>query len=73
MPSTPGQETVCRMEDGGRWQSGNKRGDFHVLASIEPSIRDGGRDQEDLTTSSNAPAAPISMAHLEQFTEGDWV
>ena len=61
------------MDDGGRWHSGNKRGDFHVVANIEPSICDGGCDQEDLTTSSSAPAAPTSMAHLEQFTDGDWV
>ncbi len=61
------------MEDGARWHAGNNREDFHVVAGIEPSIRHGGCDQEDLTTSSSAPAAPVSMAHLEQFTDGEWV
>jgi len=73
MPSTPGSETVCHMDHGGRWHSGNKSTEFHVSANIEPSIQDDGCDQEDLTKNSNAPAAPSTMAHLEQFTDGDWV
>jgi RNA polymerase sigma-70 factor, ECF subfamily len=61
------------MDHGGRWHSGNKSTEFHVSANIEPSIQDDGCDQEDLTKNSNAPAAPSTMAHLEQFTDGDWV
>ncbi len=59
------------MEDGGRWHSGNNRKEFHVSANIEPSIHDHGCDQEDLTTTTKT--APASMAHLEQYTDGDWV
>jgi RNA polymerase sigma-70 factor (ECF subfamily) len=65
-----------RMDDGGRWRSGNNGDDFHVAANIEPSIRDGGCDgidQEDLTTTTKTPTAPVTMAHLEQYTDGDWV
>ncbi len=69
------------MDDGGRWHSGNKDGDFYVFADIEPSIRDDGCTQEDVTStqvstamnSSIAHPAPASMAHLEQFTNGQWV
>jgi RNA polymerase sigma-70 factor (ECF subfamily) len=61
------------MDDGQRRHPRNNREDFHVVAGIEPSIRDGGCDQEDPTTSSIAPAAPVSMAHLEQYTDGEWV
>ena len=59
------------MEDGGRWRYGNKHVDKRVAVDIEPSIRDGGCDQEDPTTTTTI--APVSMAHLDQFTEGDWV
>jgi RNA polymerase sigma-70 factor, ECF subfamily len=59
------------MDHGGRWHSGNKSTEFHVSANIGPSIQDDGCDQEDLTTTTKI--APSSMAHLEQFTEGDWV
>jgi RNA polymerase sigma-70 factor (ECF subfamily) len=61
------------MDDGARWHARNNREDFHVVAGIEPSMQDDGCDQEDMTTSSSAPAAPVSMAHLEQFTDGEWV
>jgi len=63
------------MEDGGRRRYGNKHVDKRVAVDIEPSVRDGGSDQEDLTNiaTQSAPAAPISMAHLEQFTNGEWV
>ena len=62
------------MEDGGRWRYGNKHIDKRVAVDIEPSMRDGGCDQEDLTTiAQNAPAAPVSMAHREQYTDGEWV
>jgi len=74
MPASPGSETVSRMEDGGRWRYGNKDVDKRVAVDIEPSMRDGGCDQEDLTTiAQNAPAAPVSMAHREQYTDGEWV
>ncbi|MCT7656950.1 RNA polymerase sigma factor SigE [Mycobacterium deserti] len=64
------------MDDGARWHSRNNHADFHVSADIEPSIRHDGCHQEDLTTTSSAPAAPTapaSMAHLEQYTDGEWV
>jgi RNA polymerase sigma-70 factor (ECF subfamily) len=61
------------MDDGARWHARNNGEDFHVVAGIEPSVQDDGCDQEDMTTSSSAPAAPVSMAHLEQFTDGEWV
>ena len=61
------------MDDGGRWDAGNKRKDLHVAANIEPSIHDDGCDQEDLTTNSNALRLPVTMAHLEQYTDGEWV
>jgi RNA polymerase sigma-70 factor (ECF subfamily) len=62
------------MDDAGRWHSGNNRADIQVGPYIEPSIRDGGCDQEDLTTTT-APlqTAPTSMAHLEQYTDAEWV
>jgi RNA polymerase sigma-70 factor, ECF subfamily len=58
------------MEDGGRWRYGNKHVDKRVAVDIEPSIRDGGCDQEDPTTTTKI--APVSMAHFEQY-DGDWV
>ncbi|MDT7730253.1 MAG: polymerase sigma-70 factor, subfamily, partial [Mycobacterium sp.] len=62
------------MEHGGRWLYGNKHVDKRVVVDIGPSTVSDGCDQEDLTTTtSNAPAAPVSMAHLEQYTEGHWV
>jgi RNA polymerase sigma-70 factor (ECF subfamily) len=64
------------MEHGGRWRYGNTSVDKSVAVDIEPSMRDDGRNQEDLTTISNAPvapAAPVSMAHLPQYTDGEWV
>lgn len=59
------------MDDGGRWDAGNKRREFHVAANIEPSIHGDGCDQEDLTTTTKT--APSTMAHLEQYTDGEWV
>src|SRR5215208_7954946 len=74
MPTSPGSETVSPMEDGGRWRYGNKHDVRRVAVGIEPSVSDDGCDQEDLTTTTvNAPAAPVSMAHLEQYTDGTWV
>ena len=53
----------------------------HRVVDIEPSVTDdrGTHDLEDPTTTTQtgpaaAPvAAPVSMAHLEQFTDGEWV
>ncbi len=59
------------MEDGGRWHSGNTDLDLHVAVNSEPPLPVGGCDQEDLTTI-KAPTAPVSMAHLEQFTDNEW-
>src|SRR5829696_6404083 len=75
MPTTPRSESVSRMEHGGPWRYGNKHVDKRVAVDIEPSMHDGGSDQEDATTTTtqSAPAAPISMAHLEQYADGDWV
>jgi len=74
MPTTPRSETVSPMEHGGRWRYGNKHLEKGVAVSIESSIYDDGCDQEDPTTTTKlAPVAPVSMAHLEQYTDGDWV
>ena len=74
MPTTPRSETVSRMEDGGRWRYGNKNMDKCVAVDIEPSISNGGCEQEDPTTTTKlAPVAPVSMAQLEQYTDGEWV
>src|SRR5215216_1653418 len=75
MPTTPGSESVSRMEHGGRWRYGNKHVDKRVAVDIEPSMHDGGSDQqEDLTTTTTTSVpAPASMAHLEQYTDGTWV
>nr|WP_090346184.1 RNA polymerase sigma factor SigE [Mycolicibacterium malmesburyense] len=63
------------MENGGRWhpggQPGNTSADLRVVSIIEPPLRDGGCDQEDLTTT--IKMAPTSMSHLEQFVDGQWV
>ena len=74
---------ICQPHPGRRryvaWNTadagyGNKHVEIDVAVSIEPSIRDGGCDQEDPTTTTPlAPVAPVSMAHLEQYTDGDWV
>ncbi|MGV0645557.1 RNA polymerase sigma factor SigE [Mycolicibacterium sp. XJ2546] len=65
------------MDDGTRWHSGNTRRNLDVSADIEPSIRDDGCDQEEVTIISSAPSAPVSMTHfethLEQYTDGTWV
>lgn len=64
------------MEHARRWHSrdelGNTYADLHVGASTEPPSRDGGCDQEDLTTT--IKMAPVSMSHLEQqLGDGEWV
>ncbi|KUI33744.1 hypothetical protein AU197_20830 [Mycobacterium sp. IS-1590] len=63
------------MENGGRWhpggQPGNTCADLRVAGSSEPPHRDGGCDQEDLTTT--IKMAPTSMSHLEQVMDTEWV
>nr|WP_090275858.1 RNA polymerase sigma factor SigE [Mycolicibacterium komanii]CRL68989.1 sigma-70 family RNA polymerase sigma factor [Mycolicibacterium komanii] len=63
------------MENGGRWHPGDRAGntyaDLRVAGSSEPPLFDGGCDQEDVTTT--IKMAPTSMAHLEQFSDGQWV
>jgi RNA polymerase sigma-70 factor (ECF subfamily) len=62
------------MEYGGRWRYGNKHELRRVAVDTEPSMSDDGRDQEDLTTTTTTSApAPVSMAHLEQYTDAAWV
>jgi RNA polymerase sigma-70 factor (ECF subfamily) len=66
------------MDDGARWHGRNSGDDFYVFASVEPSMTDGGcdervDDQEDPTTTKMAAPAPVSMSHLEQYTDGQWV
>lgn len=63
------------MENGGRWHpgdlAGNTYADLRVAGNSEPPLIDGGCDQEDVTTT--IKMAPTSMAHLEQFSDGQWV
>jgi RNA polymerase sigma-70 factor (ECF subfamily) len=66
------------MEDGGRWRDGNNDLHIRVAARIEPSMDGDGCEQEDPTTTKlTAEAldmpAPVSMSHLEQYADGDWV
>ncbi|HEX3546479.1 MAG TPA: RNA polymerase sigma factor SigE [Mycobacterium sp.] len=66
------------MEDGGRWRDGNNDLHIRVGARIEPSMDGDGCEQEDPTTTKlTAEAldmpAPVSMSHLEQYADGDWV
>jgi RNA polymerase sigma-70 factor (ECF subfamily) len=71
------------MEHGG-WRLGRNKGvDPRVAASVElGAFSDGSditSDMEDPTTTTTAAAAaapvssPVSMAHLEQFSDSDWV
>ncbi|MGV0849551.1 RNA polymerase sigma factor SigE [Mycolicibacterium phlei] len=59
------------MNEAVRWNSGNTDGGPRVAGGSEAPLRDGGCDQEDLTTITTT--APTTMAHLEQFTDSDWV
>ena len=63
------------MQNGELWlpgdEPGNTEAHFHVAAGDEPPRRDGGCDQEDLTTT--IKMAPSSMSHLKQLADGDWV
>ncbi|WP_326545719.1 RNA polymerase sigma factor SigE [Mycolicibacterium sp. ND9-15] len=63
------------MENGELWLPGDEPGNtearFRVAAGDEPPRRDGGCDQEDLTTT--IKMAPSSMSHLKQLADGDWV
>jgi len=58
------------MELGGRW-SGNSAGHSHVAGKDGLPRQGGNFDQEDPTSSTLM--APTSMAHLEQYSDSDWV
>src|SRR5829696_383596 len=75
MPATPRSGTVSRMEHGGRWRSGNNHVDPRVAAGVALPISGERRDLEDpTTTTTTAPhLAPVSMSHLERYTDGKWV
>ncbi len=59
------------MERGERWSSGNNHVDSRVAGDVKLPTSIGSRDQEDLTTTTTM--APVSMAHLEQYADTDWV
>jgi RNA polymerase sigma-70 factor, ECF subfamily len=63
------------MEHGGRWRSGNNHVDRHVAANVALPISGERCDLEDpTTTTTTAPhLAPVSMSHLERYTDGEWV
>ena len=63
------------MEHGGRWRSGNKHVDRRVAADVAFSISGERCDLEDPTTTTTTATHlnPVSMSHLEQFTDGEWV
>ena len=70
----PDRRRYLAWNDGGRWRSGNKHGDIRVAATIEPSMRDGGRDQEDLTTIAQRPTPHRCPWRTSSSTrDGDWV
>ena len=64
-----------RMEHGGRWRSGNNHVDRRVAADVAFPISGERCDLEDpTTTTTTAPhLTPVSMSHLEQYTDGEWV
>ena len=59
------------MERGERWSSGNNHVDRRVAGDVKLPTSIGSPDQEDLTTTTTM--APVSMAHLEQYADTDWV
>lgn len=69
------------MEHGRRLRFGNRNTADRVAHDDQPTtVTDAGHDSagldlEDLTTTTTAAAqaAPVSMAHLEQFSDSDWV
>src|SRR6478752_4466187 len=83
MPGTPRSETVLPMEHGESLRSRNTNGLGHV--SIDnaqtPTKTACHLDSEDPTIANAAAsgsagstvASPVSMPHLEQYTDGDWV
>ncbi|MFN3004236.1 RNA polymerase sigma factor SigE [Mycolicibacterium wolinskyi] len=63
------------MEHGGRRRTAQRDRNNELVSRVERSEI---CEQEDLATIASqqittAQPAPVSMAHLEQFTEGDWV
>jgi RNA polymerase sigma-70 factor (ECF subfamily) len=62
------------MEHGGRWRSGNNHVDRRVAGDVALPISGERCDLEDpTTTSTTAQFAPVSMSHLERYTDGEWV
>ncbi len=60
------------MEYGGSWLAGNNHVDGYVAAGEESSTR-GGHFQEDPTSITVAPMAPVTMSHPGPQPEADWV
>ena len=63
------------MEHGGRWRSGNNHVELRVTADVALPINGERCDLEDpTTTTTTAPhLTPVSMSHLERYTDGEWV
>ena len=63
------------MEHGGRWRSGNHHVDRRVAADVALPISGEHCDLEDPTTTTTTATqlAPVSMSHLERYTDGEWV
>ncbi len=63
-----------RMEHGGRWRSGNNHVDRRVVPLMSRCRSSGERcDPGGSDDHHHCPLAPVSMSHLERFTDGDWV
>lgn len=66
------------MEHDDRRASQVRAGNNHVVIRVEQIENNAVHEQEGSTTIASQPvtathAAPVSMAHLEQFTDSDWV
>jgi RNA polymerase sigma-70 factor (ECF subfamily) len=63
------------MEHGGRWRSRNNHVDRRVATDVASPMSGARCDLEDPTTTTSTAAhlAPVSMSHLERYTDGEWV
>jgi len=63
------------MNIGGSWHSGNSDIYGRVAKGTEQSPETAGcpTDMEDLTNTTTRLATPVSMPHLEQYADADWV